>query len=259
MHAHDLECFAQEMAGIFRHHRLDPTGVTDIRSLSLDQAYDIQEKFLAMRLAQGERAVGYKVGCTSPAIRMQFGLSEPICGRLMFPRVYSDGVKLNSDDYVDCALEPELVLHIGSDLDGDNLETAQLQKAIAAISPGIEVHNFRFWYGKPSSQELIASNGIHAALVVGRKYELPPKVDLTEERTTLFVNGFEQATGVGVEIMGGPFESLRWLLAHLRRKDRTLRAGEIVIPGSAAKLVSVRKGDSAEARFTHFGSCRASF
>lgn len=259
MPTREIESLAKEMADIFRHHRLKRISNADIRALSLEEAYDAQERFLSARMALGERPVGYKVGCTSPAIRTQFGLAEPICGRLMFPRIYSDGTHLNIADYVDCALEPELVLHIGSDLDGCSLETADLQKAIAGVSPGIEVHNFRFWYGMPSSQELIASNGIHAALVVGRQYELPPGVDLTEECTTLFVNGIEKATGVGAEIMGGPFESLRWLLTHLRGRKEKLRAGELVIPGSAAKLVSVSKGDRAEARFTRFGTCLATF
>jgi len=88
---------------------------------------------------------------------------------------------------------------------------------------------------------------------------LPADLDLTEERTTLFINGVEQATGVGAEIMGGPLESLRWLLTHLRHRNRRLHRGELVIPGSAAKLVNVSKGDLAEARFTHFGGCTASF
>jgi len=254
-----IETFAREIAGTFRLHRLERAGTADIRMLSLDEAYAVQEKFLAERLAAGERAVGYKVGCTSPAIRTQFGLSEPICGRLIAPRVYNDGVKLDINEYVDCALEPELVLHIGSDLDGSDLEASHLRRAISAVSPGIEVHNYRFWYGNPSSQELIASNGIHAALVVGRKYELPCKLDLTAELTTLFVNGTETATGIGAEIMGGPIESLRWLLINIRRRDRTIRAGDLVIPGSAAKLVHVKGGDIAEARFTHFGSCRVNF
>ena len=96
MHPHDIESFAEEITGIFRHHRLDRTGTGEIRNLTLDQAYDVQENFLAGRLAQGERAIGYKVGCTSPAIRTQFGLSEPICGRLMFPQIYADGVKLDT-------------------------------------------------------------------------------------------------------------------------------------------------------------------
>ena len=254
-----IESFAGEMVGVYRRHRLERLGTADIRALSLDESYAVQEKFLAARRADGERAVGYKVGCTSPAIRTQFGLSEPICGRLMFPGVYGDGAKLDIADYVDCALEPELVLHIGSDLDGSRLDTAHLREAIVAVSPGIEVHNYRFWYGTPSSQELIASNGIHAGVVVGKKYALPAGVDLTEERTTLFVNGEEKATGTGSEIMGGPFESLRWLLTHLRRRKQVLRAGEMVIPGSATKLVHVAKGDAAEARFTNFGNCRANF
>ena len=259
MHSEEIQSFAREMTSIFRFHRLERFGTVDIRALSLDEAYAVQEKFLAMRMTEGEVAVGYKVGCTSPAIRTQFGLSEPICGRLMLPRVYTDVVKLEIDGYVDCALEPELVFHIGSQLDGDNLEMSHLRKAITAVSPGIEIHNYRFWYGKPSSQELIASNGIHAALVVGREYELPAELDLLDERTTLFVNGEEKATGIGREIMGGPFESLRWLLTHLRRRNQSLRAGDLVIPGSAAKLVNVSKGDAAEARFSNFGSCRATF
>jgi len=254
-----IESFAREMAGIFRYHRLDRINTADLGALSLDQAYAVQERFLATRVAEGERALGYKVGCTSPAIRTQFGLSEPICGRLMSPRIYTDGATLDISDYIECALEPELVLHIGSELNGSNLETSQLLRAISAVSPGIEVHNYRFWYGRPTSQELIASNGIHAALVVGRKYNLSPDLDLTQERTTLFINGVETASGVGAEIMGGPLESLRWLLTHLLRRNQGLRAGDLVIPGSATKLVHVSKGDVAEACFTDFGTCRVSF
>ena len=35
------------------------------------------------RVAKGEHVAGYKVGCTSRAIRQQFGLSEPICSSAM--------------------------------------------------------------------------------------------------------------------------------------------------------------------------------
>jgi len=247
------------MAGIFRDHSLQRTTNLEVQSLSIEDAYAAQDKYLAARIAAGERPVGYKVGCTSPAIRAQFGLAEPICGRLMAPRIYSDGVTLDINDYFDLALEPELVFHIGEDLDGTNLETAHLRGAISAISPGIEVHNYRFWYGRPTSQELIFSNGIHAALVVGAKFELPPKLDLAQEWTSLIVNGVEAASGIGAEVMGGPLESLRWLLTHLRQHQNGLRAGDLVIPGSATKLVRVGAGDHAVSQFTHFGACRANF
>ncbi len=254
-----IQCFADEILGIFRKHALERTSDLDVRTLSIDDAYAVQKKYLAARIAAGERSAGYKVGCTSPAIRTQFGLTEPVCGRLFMPHIYHDGDTLDIGDYIDCALEPELVLHIGRDLDGGNLESSYLERAIAAISPGVEVHNFRFWYGQPSHQELIASNAIHAGLVVGAAVEYRPDIDLTKERTTLLINDAEVASGFGAEIMGGPIESLRWLLSHLRKRNATLRKGDLVIPGSAAKLVSVVAGDLAEARFTHFGCCRVAF
>jgi 2-keto-4-pentenoate hydratase len=254
-----VEAFAKEILGTFRNHSLDRSSDLEIQALSVDDAYAIQGKYLAARIATGERTVGYKVGCTSPAIRTQFGLTEPVCGRLMAPHIYHDGERLDINDYIDCALEPELVLHIGMDLDGNNLESSHLLNAIAAISPGIEVHNYKFWYGRPTRQELIASNAIHAALVVGDKYEYQSTMDLTQEQTTLLINNVEVATGVGADIMGGPVESLRWLLTHLRKTNTALRQGDLVIPGSATKLVRVVAGDKAEARFTHFGSCRATF
>ena len=256
-----VDVFAKEIIGIFRDHHLTRTGAIDIRALSLEEAYAVQEKYLATRIAGGERFIGYKVGCTSPAIRGQLGLSQPICGRLLAPHLHQDGATLSIEDYVDCALEAELVFHLGIDLDGNNLETAHFRSAITAVSPGIEIHNCRFWYGAPTSQELIASNGIHAGLVIGAAQPLPPEVDLTRERTSLTVNQVEMDSGVGADLMDGrgPIESLRWLLNLLRKRNLGLCAGDLVIPGSATKLIPVTAGDVAEARFTHFGLCRAAF
>jgi 2-keto-4-pentenoate hydratase len=256
-----VDSFAKEISRIFRDRSLPRIEAVDMQALSLKEAYAVQEKYLATRIAGGERFIGYKVGCTSPAIRGQLGLSQPICGRLLDPHLYHDGAILNIEDYVDCALEAELVLHLRIDLDGGNLETAYLRSAISAVSPGIEIHNCRFWYGPPTSQELIASNGIHAGLVLGAAQPLAPEVDLARERTSLAVNQVEVDSGYGVDLMdgGGPVASLRWLLTHLRERKQGLRAGDLVIPGSATKLIPVKAGDAAEAVFTNFGVCRATF
>jgi 2-keto-4-pentenoate hydratase len=256
-----VEVFAREFTQIFHDHQLTRTNTTDIQTLSIDEAYAVQEKYLAARIAVGERPIGYKVGCTSPAIRAQFGLSQPIYGRLLAPHLHYHGDTLAIDDYVDCALEAELVFRIGMDLDGSNLEPAVLRSAISAVYPGIEVHNYRFWHGSPTSQELIASNGLHAALVIGTAQDLPREVDLRQVQMALDVNQVEASSGFGSDLMdgGGPLESLRWLLIHLKERKLGLRTGDYVIPGTATKLVRVNAGDVAEARFTHFGICRAIF
>jgi 2-keto-4-pentenoate hydratase len=59
--------------------------------------------------------------------------------------------------------------------------------------------------------------------------------------------------------MGGPLESLRWLVNHLVRRGGGLQAGDVVIPGSPVELVSVERGDRVTARFTHAGTVEALF
>ena len=79
------------------------------------------------------------------------------------------------------------------------------------------------------------------------------------EGVGLFVNGVLADSGIGAEVMGGPLDSLRWLVNHLVRRGEVLRAGQLVIPGSAVGLISVGPGDRVAARFTHLGGVEAVF
>ena len=58
----------------------------------------------------------------------------------------------------------------------------QIVGALNGVCAGIELHNYRFRYGKPTQQELIASNGIHAGLVLQPMLPLLPFWDLPSER-----------------------------------------------------------------------------
>ncbi len=237
----------------------EPQPSFDMASLSVGDAYEVQRRVIAARVARGEKIVGYKVGCTSRAIRRQFGLTEPICGRVMAPHVFHGKSVLNWNDYVCCAVEPEFVILIGKDLPHKIEDVRELVEAIECVSPGIEVHNYKFWFGKPTLQELVASNGIHAGLVIGTEKVRPAGLDFEVEGVGLFRNGELAASGIGAEIMGGPLKSLRWLANHLVRQGEQLRAGQIVIPGSAVELVAVEPGDRVAARFTHVGCVEAEF
>ena len=254
----DLPNIARGFLDIFESHRLDRPG-EPIGSLSIEEAYRVQQMVIEERIRKGERLVGYKVGCTSEAIRRQFGLTEPICGCVMAPHVYHGSALLNWSDYCQPAVEPEFVLMMGRDLRDEVGQDEPLDHAIEFVSPGIEVHNYRFWFGEPTVQELIASNGIHAALIVGERKVRPQDIDWDMEGVGLFKNRQLAASGIGAEIMGGPLKSLRWLVNHLVRRGGVLKAGEVIIPGSPVQLVSVDRGDSVTARFTHVGKADAIF
>jgi 2-keto-4-pentenoate hydratase len=254
-----LQQLADIFLGIFEEHRYDGRCDVPIGSLSLEDAYEVQRRVIAARVARGERAVGYKVGCTSRAIRRQFGLAEPICGRLMAPHVHHGDTTLDWHAYHRPAVEPEFVLVMGRDLTDEVGDEDSLVDAIDCVSPGIEVHNYRFWLGEPTSQELVASNGIHAGLVVGDEKIRPQGLDWGMEGVGVWRNGELVTSGIGAEIMGGPLVSLRWLVNHLVRRGEALWAGQLVIPGSPVGLVSVGPGDRVTAGFTHVGRVEAEF
>jgi 2-keto-4-pentenoate hydratase len=250
-----ISAFVEEMGELLRGQGLRD-GAADITTLTLPQAYEVQEGLLARRVKGGARIVGWKVGCTSAAIRQQFGLTQPISGRLLVPDIFHDGAQLPGSSFVDCAVEPELVFRLGADLKGE-VDDDQIISALAEVCAGIELHNYRFWYGTPTQQELIASNGIHAGLVLSPMRPLPKSWDLEFEDVWLLVNGEVRATGRCAEIMGSPLRSIQWLARHAAERGQGLRAGELVIPGSAVELVKVKAGDSIEARFASVGSCHA--
>lgn len=254
-----LDDFATAFLSIFRPHRLDQKPIQPIGSLSLDDAYAVQQRVIDRRIAEGERVFGYKVGCTSRAIRQQFGLTEPICGRVMQPHVHAGDAVLSWSDLHRPAVEPEFVLMIGRDFTDEVGSAEPLIESIEYVSPGVEIHNYDWWFGQPTSQELICSNGVHASLVVGQRKISPRGLDWDLEGVGLFKNGELAASGIGAEIMGGPLNSLRWLINHLVRRGGSLHAGQIVIPGSAVPLISVDRGDRVAARFTHVGSVETVF
>lgn len=254
-----VQNFVDELYAAFRSKQCQRTGSTPIAALTLDQAYEVQSRILERRIEQGDTPVGYKVGCTSRAIREQFGLEEPVMARLMAPYVYFGNTQLSWSDYVNCSVEPEFVFRIGQDITAEFLESTSLIEAIEYISPGIEVHNYKFWYGEPTSQELIASNAIHACVVIGDEKRSPEGLDLEMEGVALFIGNELVASGIGAEVMGGPLRSLAWLAKKLIARGECLRAGDLIIPGSPVRLVPVEKGVVVKARFTHCGGVQAEF
>ena len=133
-----LDEFAALFLNIFHSHRLEHGPGVPISTLSLDDAYAVQRKVIDQRVFQGEQVAGFKVGCTSRAIRHQFGLSEPICGRVMQPHLYFGNTALSSQRFHLPAVEPELVFMIGRDFVDEVGPEEPLDNSIDFVSPGIE-------------------------------------------------------------------------------------------------------------------------
>jgi 2-keto-4-pentenoate hydratase len=236
-----IENLAQSFFEVFCTGKFSGDPSFDLAQISPDQAYRVQDGVTQKKIERGETVVGYKVGCTSFAIRSQLGLEEPICGKMFASCLYDEKANLYWNDYQNCAIEPEMVLKIGKDLNGYNLADEILIDAIEYVSPGIEIHNYKFWYTPATSQELICANGIHAGLVIGNARALPEDLSFKTEIFDVRKNGRLIARAPASEIMGGPLNSLRWLIGFLTQKGQSLEPESFVIPGSPVELITINK------------------
>jgi 2-keto-4-pentenoate hydratase len=232
---------------------------TSLLGLSIADSYRVQNIVCQKRLDAGEEVIGYKVGCTSIAIRDQFGIEEPISGRLFSPHIYGEGIQINRQHYANCAIEPEIVLTVGSDLFGQDLPDEILINAIECVSAGIELHNYTFWHDPPCLQELICSGGIHAGLIVGKKKVSPRDLSFKNDIFSVHQDDKLIASAPALEIMGGPLNSLRWLVNSLSSLGEILKEGSLVIPGSPTELMSVTHDCDVEVVIQNVGRVSATF
>ena len=76
--------------------------------LTTVQAYALQAEIARLREQRGEKVIGYKVGCTSPAVQQQLGIGEPIFARIFDTGCLPCGAKLSYRCYANLAVEGEL-------------------------------------------------------------------------------------------------------------------------------------------------------
>lgn len=227
--------------------------------LAISEAYQVQNQVCEKRISRGESVVGYKVGCTSHAIRSQLGLAEPIAARLFAPHVTGERIAIDLTAYCHCAIEPEMVLMIGQDLCGTDLSDEELIQSISYVSPGIELHDYTFWHEPPTAQELICSGGIHAGLIVGDTKASPCALTFGRENFFVYQNNELVASSRADEIMGGPLESLRWLVNFLSSNDEVLKKGMLVIPGSPTELISITCDSLVRIEIDNLGQVETAF
>tara|TARA_R110000744_G_scaffold64914_2_gene133433 strand:- start:151 stop:930 length:780 start_codon:yes stop_codon:yes gene_type:complete len=232
---------------------------TLVRNLSIKEAYKVQDLVTKRRIESGETVAGFKVGCTSSSIRRQFGLSEPINGKLFYPHTTENPVNIDWSNYINCAIEPEMVFRIGKNLEGKNLSDKDLISAIDYISPGIEIHEFNFWIKPPTIQELICTGGIHTGLIIGSQRVSPEGLQFKDEKFTVYKNNSFIMSAPASEIMGGPLHSLRWLVNFLTDKGLSLEKGNLVIPGSPVELVNIDQDTELKVVIDNVGSVTANF
>jgi 2-keto-4-pentenoate hydratase len=206
-------------------------GDPDFR-LDLEPAYALQAEVTKLRVAAGDRVIGYKVGCTGAGTVSQFGMAGPIRGCLFDSEIQEDHAELAADAFAALAIEGEMALRLGAD------------GAIAAAFPVIELHHFVFRGGQKTLAELVANNGLNGGIVMPDAQWQSSQSYIKKPGTLgIHINGQQIGLGDLWPMAGGPAASLDWLSAHLGNAGQRLQPGQIILAGTPLGLYPVQPGD----------------
>jgi 2-keto-4-pentenoate hydratase len=205
---------------------------------AIADAYDIQERYVALlRPAHGTDA-GYKVGLTSAAMQAFCGIDHPIGGVVLAKRVHRSGVTVRRSDYGRLGLEFEIAVRIASDVLGkDTPYTADtIRPHIGGVGAAVELVDDRNAdYTKLDVLTLVADNSWNGGIVLSEFATTWPDLENVLGRATK--DGAAIGEGHGRDILGHPFHSVAWLAMQLASRGVGLKAGQVVMTGSVMKTV----------------------
>src|SRR5438552_13249375 len=83
---------------------------------TISDAYDIQERYVALLRGKHGDVVGYKVGLTSATMQTFCGIDHPLAGVVLASRVHQSGASVRRADFGRLGLEFEIAVRIKSDV-----------------------------------------------------------------------------------------------------------------------------------------------
>ena len=215
---------------------------------NLEQAYAIQDAFVALRAQKLGALAGYKVALTSEEMRRFVGVNEPQAGMMFESAILRSPARIRAADYVRLLVEFEVAVEIGEDLPSVDrpFGRERVAAAVRAVMPGMEIADDRNADYKELHRhplDLIADNAWNEGAVLGAPVTQWHDIDLAAVRGVATINGIKVGEGRGADCMGHPLDALAWLADHLASIGRGLVRGDVVITGSIITSKFVKAGD----------------
>ncbi|MFN0302875.1 MAG: 2-keto-4-pentenoate hydratase [Burkholderiales bacterium] len=217
---------------------------------SMADAYEIQKRAIALRVARGAKRVGMKMGFTSRAKMIQMGLFDMIWGRLTADMVLEDGAPMPFKKFVHPRVEPEIAFLLKKPLIG-SITPMQALAAVEAVAPAMEVIDSRYANFKFALNDVVADNASSSGFVTGPWHS--PDVDFSNLGLVMSCNGRPLQIGSTAGILGHPLRSLVAAARFAEEAGEPLEAGWIVMAGGATAAEALQAGTWVEMEMQSLG------
>ncbi len=207
-----------------------------------------------LRIEAGEASLGWKLGMGVPAAMTKLGTDAPLVGYLLAPARVDDGGTVSLNGWGTAKLEPEIAVHMGSDL-GPGASRADAEAAIAGLGVAIELVDLD--PGADDPEAILAADIFQRHVLLGPAVEGAGAAGVSARALR---NGDEAAsTDDATEATGDPVALVLHVANTVGAAGETLRAGEVVICGSVVPALDVAPGDTIEVQLDPLGSLSVYF
>lgn len=231
---------------------IDPL-TTSYPGLTAEEAYRIQLAGVEMKLQQGRRIVGKKIGLTSKAMQDLLGVREPDYGHLLDHMLLLEGEPCRRGELLWPRVEGELAFILKDTLKGPGVTIADVLRATEGVMPAIEIVDSRIRDWQIKLPDTIADNASSARFVLGGRMKPLQDLDLRLIGMVLEKNGEVVNTGAGAAVWGHPAAAVAWLANKLAAFEIALEAGEIILSGAITAAVEAQAGDVFTVSFSGLG------
>ncbi len=215
---------------------------------TLDEAYLVQDEFVALRANKLGGISGYKIALATVAMQKFVGVDAPQAGVMLESTLRRSPASVRAADYVRLIVEFEIAVEIVEDMPAADapFSRKRVMESVGAVMPAIELADDRDAdYAELSKHplDLIADNSWNEGAVLGTPVTDWKKIDLAAVRGIARINGQPVGEGRGADAMGHPLDAVAWIANHLASLGRSLLRRDVVITGSLVTTKTVKPGD----------------
>lgn len=234
-------------------------------SMNIEDAYAVQRRWVAMKIAEGRSLRGHKVGLTSRAMQQSSNINEPDFGDLLDDMFFHSGADLPMQRFIVPRVEVELAFVLGRPLRGPGVTLFDVLSATEYVVPALEIIDARIQQIDPATRatrkvtDTISDNAANAAVVIGGRPIKPQDVDLRWVAALLYHNGGIEESGVAAAVLNHPANGVVWLANKLSQYGVGLSAGQTILGGSFTRPVNAVAGDLFHADYGALGAITCRF
>ncbi len=231
---------ATELLAAYDSAALVPPVTSRDSAFSMADAFAVADQTRTLRLARGERALGYKIGFTNRSIWPRYGVHEPIWGPVWNTTTrHLDGVSAEASlaGLSQPRLEPEVVFGFSA-APRAGMSEDELTGCLAWVAHGFEIVHTHFDAWRFKAPDTVADFALHGRLVIGPHVPVSRFSRLGPELAALQVemlrDGEPVDRGVASVVLDGPLNALRlWVDAMAAQPQRwPILPGDVVTTGT---------------------------